>query len=200
LVNEYRVHELLRVEPEIASAWAGAPDWVSSALRRAPWVVVRRQHVAGAVAVGVRGTNRAERFAAVIEESEVREIARPGELISRIGTLGRLQSAFHEIARIGRKLGFEVHPIGSFGFELASAMSSTNANSDLDVLVKADGADRSALHALSDASGAIRESSGVRIDIEVTVGDYALALGELDSAEAVIVKSPFGPKLIACPF
>jgi hypothetical protein len=125
--------------------------------------------------------------------------ARFGRSPGRV-TLGRLQSAFHEIARIGRKLGFEVHPIGSFGFELASAMSSTNANSDLDVLVKADGADRSALHALSDASGAIRESSGVRIDIEVTVGDYALALGELDSAEAVIVKSPFGPKLIACPF
>ncbi|MCL2770469.1 MAG: hypothetical protein FWD42_10240, partial [Solirubrobacterales bacterium] len=70
-----QTHSLLRID--CAAALLGAsppPGWVTEALLRAPWVVVRRAPLQdGLLPVGVRGAVRAARFAAWLPPGRVRD-------------------------------------------------------------------------------------------------------------------------------
>jgi phosphoribosyl-dephospho-CoA transferase len=60
LVSPAPTHDLIRLrEPIALTVDAPVPAWVVPALRRAPWVVVRRGRVHdGMMPVGVRGRTR----------------------------------------------------------------------------------------------------------------------------------------------
>ena len=82
-VHDPQVHDLLQIDhASLSSGCAAEPPWVRQTMLDCPWVVVRRSQAAsGFIAVGVRGDNRNERWAASCEKSLVREIVRPEELL-----------------------------------------------------------------------------------------------------------------------
>ena len=75
-------HDLIRLrEPTALTADAPAPSWVEPALRRTPWVVVRRGPVRdGRMPVGVRGLTRSQRFAAFVAVAEIADRLSPEDL------------------------------------------------------------------------------------------------------------------------
>jgi phosphoribosyl-dephospho-CoA transferase len=83
-----RPHDLLRLAQPLDAVPEDAPAWVATALRAAPWAVVRRAAASeGQVAVGVRGTARAQRFAMQIPETAVTEVLSPEALAMRAATM-----------------------------------------------------------------------------------------------------------------
>ncbi|GAC1307921.1 MAG: malonate decarboxylase holo-ACP synthase [Vulcanimicrobiaceae bacterium] len=206
-----RPHDLLRVDPQLASAWP-APAWVRESLERAPWVVVRRAHgsVCG-IAIGVRGFTRDQRFAATIAPDDVRACRTPYDLVALVGSSGGpLERTARALALAARASRVRFGPTGSYGFELASGRAATHRSSDLDGIVAAGRSDLSELACESDASTRarlgtfaaacerVRAATGVRIDLEVQLRAHGVALAEyLSDADPMLAKTSAGPALVA---
>ncbi|AKT43890.1 malonate decarboxylase holo-ACP synthase [Chondromyces crocatus] len=140
-----RPHDLLHLtDPSHLVALGDIPTWVSPALTRAPWVVVRRaQPLDGLLAVGVRGATRSERFAAFIAPDHIDRVVSPEDLAhahradSPHGS--RDLPAFRALACVALLLaptGIPWGPAGSVGFELASGWPAVTPGSDLDLLLR----------------------------------------------------------------
>jgi phosphoribosyl-dephospho-CoA transferase len=197
-VQTYRVHDLVRIDPNLAARWAGAPQWVASALQRAPWAVVRRAAPQHAIPIGVRGLDRTQRFAAEILMSDVREVRSPEDLVAGRGENLRLDRVFSACLEAAQRRGLRIAPIGAFGFERASGFPATRAGSDLDLLLRAGGAEIDLLRSFDAACAAIAQESGVPIDVEVAFGNDGVALSELVRGGDVVAKTPHGPRIVAC--
>jgi phosphoribosyl-dephospho-CoA transferase len=196
-------HDLLRLAPAAiaAPAFADAPEWVARSLRRAQYVVVRRApRLNGAMAVGVRGQARHERFGTWLDEAYVDQVVSPEELRDA----GRSALPAFELLRKVAPLcdGYAWGPTGSVGFELASGVATVTPASDLDLMIRApepmERAQAAALHiALVDAASSMK----MRIDIQVETRDAAFALAEFaGSAPRVMLRCADGPKLVANPW
>lgn len=196
-----RPHDLLRLNrPEIEAV--DRPGWVAEALARAPWVVVRRNvELHGMIAVGVRGSTRAERFAALLDPAAVAERVAPEDLAPR-GRLGRKplrgHPSFDAMTRLAPALdatGKAWGPGGAAGFELASGARTLTDASDLDIVIRADGPlDRALLRALADAAAL----APVRVDVVIETPAGGVALGELTGASGeILLRTREGPKLVA---
>jgi len=74
-----QVHDLLQInQASLGLGNAAEPSWVRQTMLDCPWVVVRRSQSAfGLIAVGVRGDNRSDRWAASCQKSLVRQIEDP---------------------------------------------------------------------------------------------------------------------------
>jgi len=136
-----QVHNLLRIDgASLNSGCAAEPSWVKLAMLDCPWVVVRRSQAAsGLIAIGVRGDNRRERWAASCEKSLVREIVRPEELVCTSSDVQRTPAlrALHAMSERWADLALPWGPGGSVGFELASGRKVTTEASDLDLVIRA---------------------------------------------------------------
>jgi phosphoribosyl-dephospho-CoA transferase len=183
-----------------------APDWVNAALRRAPWVVVRRAACApGYASVGVRGARRHERYAASIRMSQVADIVSPEQLLTRQSTsertalpamklLATLQPWFLEHGLVGG-------PTGSTGFELASGLAVVSLASDLDLLLRPSRPfTRTAAQRLCGSLQALAEQAGCRIDVQVEGGHGAFALADYAGHERVLLRTAQGACLVVDPW
>jgi phosphoribosyl-dephospho-CoA transferase len=74
-----RTHDLLEIAPErVLSLQAFAPAWAAEVLQRVPFLVVRRGQASGqTVPVGVRGTERNQRWAAECNPALVKASQHP---------------------------------------------------------------------------------------------------------------------------
>ncbi len=192
-MDRLRVHDLVRLTPQaVVRIVRGAPDWVERSLDAAPWAVVRRARVPGAVAIGVRGEQRGERFAAELQIDEITCVVTPESLLER--PAGRALDAFAalaEVAHAGREHGLLLGPAGSVGFELATGVPCVSPRSDLDVVVRAHPSDP----ALRGFAEALRHLPA-RIDVEVAFGEgCGVALDEALRAGPMLVKTPDGPRM-----
>ena len=137
-----RVHDLLHLRSgRIHSACIAEPPWVQMAMRSSPWVVVRRVNApSGKVAVGVRGTDRNQRWGGLVEMKDVVLIKQPLQLrtslahdsrkaVPALKTLALVEKEFAEFADLDLSWG----PVGSVGFELATGDCVTTESSDLDL-------------------------------------------------------------------
>ena len=187
-------HDLLRIDPGRAHDW-DVPPWVRPALERAPWVVVRRMQSARGLAVGVRGSQRCERYAASIGADDVLEHLTPYQLVARIPVAGgTLDRAAASIVHAARRSGIAWGPAGAYGFELASGLRVTHARSDLDGIIA--GTSRERLHDFAAACADISAATGVRLDFEVQIEDCGVALDELLGATGrVLAKTSAGAEL-----
>ena len=200
MVEAFHVHDLVRVDPSVASRWPEADAWIGESLKRAPWVVVRRERARHAIAIGVRGTKRSERFAAVITCADVREAISPFQCFERAVRNDRLARAFESLHAFSLVWKLRIAPIGSYGFELASGTRATHDTSDLDVLVHATQAPVQALRALAAQIDVLAIGSGVRVDAELSYPDGGVALREVVAGQdLVLFKTDSGPKLYPCP-
>jgi len=187
-------HDLVRLTPRaVARIEAQAPAWTAASLRRAPWATVRRAHVTGGVAIGIRGAQRDERFAAVVQSDEITERVTPEMLNGRAPA--RHHGAFDALTAVVREArlhGLAVGPIGAAGFELATGVTALHDRSDLDVLVRTQPGD-SALPSLASAIATLP----VRVDVEVAFADdYGAALAEAVRGGDLLVKTPGGPRIL----
>jgi phosphoribosyl-dephospho-CoA transferase len=120
-----------------------APYWVLPALQSCPWAVVRRVPTAQkAVAVGVRGNSRDQRWGGFIHKSSVCSILRPMDLLAMRSpsTLVPRTSALRvlqEVIERWQDLDLPWGPAGSVALELASGQNITTESSDLDVAIDA---------------------------------------------------------------
>lgn len=201
-----RPHDLLRIaDSDGLGGDAPAPDWVSAALAAAPWVVVRRAASRqGAVAVGVRGDERHQRWAAWLDPAAIQERQTPDALTARLPRLPPQRlAAIPALAALPRladaltRLGLSGGPTGSVGFELASGRATATVSSDLDAVVRADQRlDRAiAADLLRIAAGL-----GVRCDILLETPGGGVALSEYARGGAVALRTPDGPRLVGDPW
>jgi phosphoribosyl-dephospho-CoA transferase len=201
------VHALLRIVPGALSG-APAPAWVVARLGPAPWVVVRREGMrAGLIAVGVRGGTRAERFAAWLDPGAVLECVTPLELAARrcwkdhpLRAPPAALACLEEVESILQRHGFgrSWGPTGSVGFELATALPTVTAWSDLDLIVRP-------AHRLAPAAATALWTElsqlAVRTDVLLETAQCAVALAEYArAARPFVVRTPAGPRLSDDPW
>jgi phosphoribosyl-dephospho-CoA transferase len=138
-----QVHDLLQVNPGALNLTPAAPAWVNEALKECPWVVVRRAEApSDHVAVGVRGSNRSERWASTVAKNSVSRIVQPAELLQDIRDSNRILrtpalKALHKLIERWRELDLAWGPVGSVGFELATKCQVTSERSDVDIAIRA---------------------------------------------------------------
>jgi phosphoribosyl-dephospho-CoA transferase len=193
-------HDLLRLAPT-APGFADAPEWVAAALARAPYVVVRRSPPrSGAIAVGVRGMARHERFGAWLDARHVMQVISPEALRGAGRTSLPAFALLHDVARICD--GYVWGPTGSVGFELASGVPTVTPASDLDLLIRSPGRlDRAQAAHLHDALEDAASARGARMDVQIETRDAAFSLAEFArAASRVMLRSNDGPKLVADPW
>lgn len=199
---ELRPHDLVRLARPLNAVPRDAPEWVATALRGAPWVVVRRAVTSpGRVAVGVRGTARAQRFAMQIPDATVTEVLSPEALAVRAAHMKPVLPAARALraaAPLLDEAGLPWGPTGSVGFELASGLRTVSPTSDLDLLLRS--TRLPARTTLMRLHVALRRLPA-RVDCQVETDDGAIALGELLSgAPDVLVRTPTGPRLTPAPW
>lgn len=198
-----RPHDLLRIDPRLARAWS-APAWVLESLERAPWVVVRRAiSTPAAIAIGVRGRARGERYAACVRSDDVLALRTPHELVAHIGySGGAVERTARGLDDAARASHVRWGPTGAYGFELASGVVVTHAASDLDGLVETEASTtheaRAVLGTFAAACRRITVATGVRIDLELQLRNDGVALDEyLGRADPMLAKTNTGPALVA---
>lgn len=202
-------HALLRIADARSLEGAGVlPPWAWAALRRAPWVVVRRAAMRdGLIPVGVRGSRRSERLAAWLHPEAALERLTPPELAARrawrlaprrarlpaLAALEKVEAIMRE-----RRLGHVWGPCGSVAFELASGVATVTADSDLDLMVRADSVLASA--AAAELATALSRLA-VRADVLLEMPHGAMALAEYVAAsDPLLLRTTEGPRLVHDPW
>lgn len=205
--TRWRAHDLLRVAR--LSHAGDAPDWVSDAMARAPWVVVRRALAAkGFLAVGVRGLSRAQRFGTWIDSQDIEVSTSPEQLLDREPIPERATlPAWIAFATLRATPGsplreFTWGPTGSAGFELATGTATIGETSDLDVLIRAPHRlDRVTIDALSRALEHAARRAGTRVDAQLETPAGGVALAELAAGKSrVLARASRGAQFVSDPW
>jgi phosphoribosyl-dephospho-CoA transferase len=138
-----KTHDLLQLSClELEQADPIKPEWLDAVLKACPWVVVRRavSHTKQ-VPVGVRGKERAQRWAGFVNPEQIEQVVSPNQLReSLVESSRRGLRAFHSLRFLGTKAalkGLDWGPGGSAGFELASGRPTVTEASDLDIIIRA---------------------------------------------------------------
>jgi phosphoribosyl-dephospho-CoA transferase len=195
-VHNPQVHDLLQIDySSLTSDCAADPTWVRRTMLDCPWVVVRRSQAASDfVAVGVRGENRNERWAACCEKSLVREIVRPEELLRAARDVRRTPAlrAVEEMTERWTDLALPWGPGGSVGFELASGRKVTTETSDLDLVIRAQ-----RRITVEDARFLLDRTHGLeaKVDVRVETPACGFALEEYASASKILLRYADGVRL-----
>jgi len=215
-------HDLLRLAR--IPRWPDAPAWVAEVLARLPVVVVRRAGAPkGAVAIGVRGAQRNQRYGAVLGLCEIADCVQPEQLsaLFEVGAAAPFAAqheplpavsleqaqlpvwhALRAIAPVLRPWRMAWGPTGSVGFELATGIAVVHAGSDLDLLIRAPAwiareQARSLLGSLSQQAA----SAGVRIDVQLETPAGAIALAEYaGQSSRVLLRHGGAPVLVEDPW
>ena len=201
-----RPHDMLRLTSGAGLRHVkSVPAWVPTSLSRAPWVVVRRARgPAGLIPVGVRGSTRAERFAALLAPDAVAARVTPEDLIAervwhhmpRARWLGPLR-VLDTVDELFSSLGLVWGPTGSVGFELATGVAVAGNASDLDVVVRSPEP-----WPLESAREIAHHLNGlpVRVDAHLDTPAGAVMLNEYARGERVLLRTPEGPRLTWDPW
>jgi phosphoribosyl-dephospho-CoA transferase len=200
-----RVHDLLLLNSgRVVPARENEPCWARAALEHCPWVVVRREHADEcSIAVGVRGVRREQRWAGLVDLTDVRQAICPGLL--RSGTahpMRRPIPAIEALRYVESKLAgwsAEWGPVGSLGYELATGLCVTREDSDLDLVICApQSIDREMAH---DLFNVLRLAPAkVDIRIETPFGGFSLEEYAREGAGKVLLRTATGRVLVQDPW
>ncbi|WP_158555799.1 malonate decarboxylase holo-ACP synthase [Peribacillus glennii] len=176
------------------------PEWVSDSLKKAPYVVVRRASgTKDMAAVGIRGDNRSERFAAFLPFAKIKERITPEQIVEnklwhrseRIHYIAAL-SALLQVNEIMGKHSVTWGPTGSVGFELATCVPTVNTSSDLDLVIPRFIDIKKARQILKDLC-----ELDVRLDVQLETGKGAISLLEFSRGDShVLLRTKHGPRLV----
>jgi phosphoribosyl-dephospho-CoA transferase len=204
---ELNPHDLLKIRDgrDLAGSIV-QPDWVIAALRKAPFVVVRRSaFINQLVPVGVRGEMRNQRFASFLclhhiveriipEELAVHKIWRKTPRLKDIGLFQVLELVDEFFTAEGLSWG----PTGSVGFELASGVPTVTETSDLDMIIRAP-------QVLSVNIGkklvAKLDKMAISMDVQLETPYGGVSLVEYARGnQPVLLRTIHGPKLVTDPW
>ncbi|MFB4159260.1 malonate decarboxylase holo-ACP synthase [Geomicrobium sp. JSM 1781026] len=134
----YTPHDLLKINViAFLKEHTSAPLWVQSSLQQVPFVVVRRAETTTAIPIGIRGSNRSERFATTVNPSVVIKRITPYELQSYPCQYLHLEKAKQTFIYVKKVLQeYSWGPIGSVGFEIATRTNVMNEYSDFDIIIR----------------------------------------------------------------
>lgn len=137
---EVNPHDLLEIEGiQDISSLSTIPDWVELSLAKAPFVVVRRARASeGLIAVGIRGSERNERFPAFLPVNRIIRRITPEQLTRDRKWSEQPKEIFQGLEQIGKLMdshSLKWGPGGSIGFELASGKETTRKTSDIDIVI-----------------------------------------------------------------
>ena len=201
-----RPHDLLRLTGGAGLCHEGSvPAWVPTSLARAPWVVVRRARGSGGlIPVGVRGSTRAERFAALLAPDAVAARVTPEDLIAervwnhkpRTRRLESLQ-VLDKVDESFSSLGLVWGPTGSVGFELATGVAAAGTTSDLDVVVRAP--EPWPLESAREIADHLNRLPTC-VDAQLDTPAGAVMLSEYARGDRVLLRTPDGPRLTWDPW
>ena len=200
-----QVHDLLSLRSEtIHPACMTELPWVKMALRRNPWAVVRRVNApVGKIAVGVRGTDRNQRWGGLVEMTDVVLIKQPLQLRTSLAhdsrkavpALKTLALVEKEFAEIDLSWG----PVGSVGFELATGDRVTTETSDLDLaLFASQRITRPIARDLWDTLSSLPAKVDVRV--ETPCCGFSLEEYALRRSAKTMVRTPEGQQLVEDPW
>jgi len=186
-----RAHDLLEIDAKhFISAHAFAPEWVANALRRTPFVVVRRGPlIEQNIPVGVRGVGRNQRWAAFCHAKWVKSIITPPQLlmctarVSRASAVAALR-ALNLLEGRWMNLDRPWGPVGSVGCELATGNPVAKPQSDLDVVIYAE------TRLAADEAKSLYDSAKdlpSAVDIRVETPICGFSLGEYSSKTAMTI-------------
>jgi phosphoribosyl-dephospho-CoA transferase len=206
---ELKVHNLVRIHSsgELRSELP-LPEWVHDSLKRTPWVVVRRSAIKdGLIPVGVRGSNRSQRFAAQLPVLCVKELVTPEQLVVDAAWRmhvpvseenARLFLQLEKVLEYYNQAGLRWGIAGSLGFELTSGAPTVHPSSDMDLVLYApDPVDRKTAASWH----AFNRQLSIRIDalLETPVG--ACSLQEYVSSDTpILLRTVNGPMLVKSPW
>ena len=202
-------HDLIRLrEPIALTVDAPVPSWVEPALRRTPWVVVRRGYVSdGMMPVGVRGLTRQERFAAFLAVAEIADRLSPEDLTASHYAVKQKRrdvvpalAALTRVASILARRGYRWGPGGSVGFEIASTIPTATRSSDLDLILRQDR--RLEPNEAFELRAALAEAAApARVDVLLETPRGGVSLADLAARPAqILVRTPAGARLAADPW
>ena len=201
-----RPHDMLRLIGDVGLRYGeSAPAWVSNSLARVPWVVVRRARgPAGLIPVGVRGSTRAERFAALLAPEAVGARVTPEDLITeqvwhhmpRARLMGPIR-VLDAVDELFSSLGHVWGPTGSVGFELATGVAAAGTTSDLDVVVRA--AEPWPLESAREIADHLNRLPTC-VDAQLDTPAGAVMLSEYARGDRVLLRTPDGPRLTCDPW
>jgi phosphoribosyl-dephospho-CoA transferase len=190
-------HDLLRLRDPCDLVYrVPPPSWSEEALSRVPWVVVRRAPFENElIPVGVRGKNRSERFAAFAPAATVVQCVSPEDLASCQAWREELPAlrALPKIQVALQGLGLGWGPVGSVGFELATAFPAANCSSDLDLIIRMNDL---LVPRVTEELVAVIEDVGVRVDVLLETKAGAIALAEyVGNGPNLLLRTVNGPRL-----
>ena len=206
----WRPHDLLRLQR--LATFDDEPAWVRDAFARAPYAVVRRAlAVDGYVAIGMRGVERAQRYGAWTQASDivsavppealvqVRPLAARAALAPFVALADLVASQHDATAPLSR---FVWGPTGSAGFELATQAPAVTGTSDLDLLIRTPEPLSQALACdLLEQLQTLAQHIGIRVDAQLETPAGGVALAEWAARKArVMVRHAKGPQLVADPW
>jgi phosphoribosyl-dephospho-CoA transferase len=176
-----------------------APAWAHQALATGHPVVVRRAFCEpGLVAVGLRGSSREQRLAALMPIRSIQRLVSPEQLRPRaaadLPALRALDSVAPVLAATGQPWG----PTGGVGFQLATGIAVLHQASDLDLILRTPNPfcrqqARELLATLAEAP--------CRIDLQLETPNGAVALREwAGEARRVLLKCAEGARLVDNPW
>lgn len=178
-----------------------APVWAVRVLSAGLPVVVRRAPARnGLVAVGIRGSSRAERLAAWMPVSAISRELSPQALACMPPEPGDepVWQALAQIRPLLDRLGLDWGVTGSAAWQLATGQGVLHPDSDLDLLLRTP-------HCLDRARAARLlarlELLPCRVDLQLETPAGAIALREWASgAPQVMLKACDGPRLVSDPW
>jgi len=208
-----RVHDVLALKPGSSlEVEATNPEWVRAALIQSRSVVARREAgPPGMIAVGVRGPSREQRWAGFVTNEDVHQVIGPGVLRSQNAKIARRSLPAIQVLRYAeqrlRPLTLEWGPVGSVGYELATGLSVTSLESDLDLVIYAPypvprDEVRCLWNVLDVAPARVYVRVAVRVDVrlETPAGGFSLEEYMRDGHDRVLLRTPTGPILTDDPW
>ena len=201
-----RTHDLLEIDAkQLISSQPSAPQWVEDNLRKTPFVVVRRGPVTGReIPIGVRGTERNQRWAAFCHSKLVKSVLTPSQLLTRAIPTSRANaipalSALDVLKERWMESVIPWGPGGSVGFELASGRHVVTPESDLDIVIYAERR-MTAEEAKSLCDRAMNLPAVVDIRVETPVWGFSLKEFAGWSPAAIHLRVPRGIVLAKDPW
>jgi phosphoribosyl-dephospho-CoA transferase len=199
--HSVRTHDLLEIEAkQFIGSQACAPEWVEEDLRKSPLVVVRRGPAMGQeIPIGVRGTERSQRWAAFCHPKLVKSIIRPPQLLMRTVATSRADAtpalrALELLKDRWTDLDHPWGPGGSVGFELATGRLVVKPESDLDTVLYAERR-MTADEAQSLCARAMDLPAVVDIRVETRVCGFSLREYASGSPAAILLRAASGVML-----
>lgn len=200
-----RVHDILLLRSgRVHAACMAEPPWVQRAMRRSPWVVVRRVNApTGKVAVGIRGSERSRRWGGLADVTDVGLIKRPPQLrVSLAHDSRREVPAIKALALVERELAdidLSWGPVGSVGFELAAGDRVISERSDLDLALFVP---QKIAHAIARDLWDTLSSLPAKVDARIETPHCGFSLEEyaLRRSTKILIRTPDGQQLVEDPW